>query len=74
MTDIHIGTHMDAPCPGIEHNGFMYSALLHKLTWLARLTGANMLSAGKTSGNVPADQGVIQGTLSNSVDSFMLCA
>ncbi|DBB08381.1 TPA: hypothetical protein ACH3X3_008540 [Trebouxia sp. C0006] len=30
--------------------------------------------SGKTSGKVPADQGVIQGTLSNSVDSFMLYA
>ncbi len=35
---------------------------------------AGSLIAGKTSGRVPADQGVIQGTLSNSVDSFMLCA
>ncbi|DBA94879.1 hypothetical protein WJX77_001749 [Trebouxia sp. C0004] len=30
--------------------------------------------SGKTSGRVPANQGVIQGTLSNSMDSFMLCA
>ncbi len=35
---------------------------------------AGSLTAGKTSGKVPADQGVMQGTLSNSVDSFMLCA
>ncbi len=35
---------------------------------------AGSLTAGKTSGRLPAHQGVIQGTLSNSVDSFMLCA